>query len=71
MYYLRMRADSQPCRRALPGDQVDLAVQDDHVAQPVTDATHDVERSSTEIPGRHLAVSHLVEAHRDAGNGLR
>jgi DNA-binding transcriptional ArsR family regulator len=129
-----MRADSQPCRRVLPADQVDLAVEvfrmladgtririlwaligrelavndlaaevgklpasvsqhlaklrmtrlvqtrregtqvfyrleNDHVAQLVTDAIHNAEHSSQDIPGHHLADAELVQLHRDTENG--
>jgi DNA-binding transcriptional ArsR family regulator len=129
-----MRADSQPCRRVLPADQVDLAVEvfrmladgtririlwaligrelavndlaaevgklpasvsqhlaklrmtrlvqtrregtqvfyrleNDHVAQLVTDAIHNAEHSSQDVPGHHLADAQLVQLHRDAENG--
>jgi len=129
-----MRADSQPCGRVLPADQVDLAVEvfrmladgtririlwaligrelavndlaaevgklpasvsqhlaklrmtrlvrtrregtqvfyrleNDHVAQLVTDAIHNAEHSSQDVPGHHLADAQLVQLHRDAENG--
>jgi len=129
-----MRADSQPCRRVLPADQVDLAVEvfrmladgtririlwaligrelavndlaaevrklpasvsqhlaklrmtrlvqtrregtqvfyrleNDHIAQLVTDAIHNAEHSSQDVPGHHLADAQLVQLHRDAENG--
>jgi DNA-binding transcriptional ArsR family regulator len=129
-----MRADSQPCRRVLPADQVDLAVEvfrmladgtririlwaligrelavndlaaevgklpasvsqhlaklrmtrlvqtrregtqvfyrleNDHVAQLVTDAIHNAEHSSQDVPGHHLADADLVQLHPDTENG--
>jgi DNA-binding transcriptional ArsR family regulator len=130
-YYLRMRVDSQPCRRSLPDDQVDLAVEgfrmladgtrvrilwaligrelsvnelaaevgkapasvsqhlaklrmtrmvqtrregtqvfyrleNEHIAQLVTDAVHNAEHLGQGVPGHHLADSDLVQLHRDA-----
>src|SRR3954451_5111223 len=124
-----MRADSQPRRRVLPADQVDLAVgvfrmladatririlwaligrelsvndlaaevgklpasvsqhlaklrmtrlvqtrrggtqvfyrlENEHVAQLVTDAVHNAEHSGTEVPAHHLADDQLVRLHR-------
>jgi DNA-binding transcriptional ArsR family regulator len=126
-----MRADSQPCRRALPDDQVDLVaevfrmladgtririlwaligrelsvnelatevgklpasvsqhlaklrmtrlvqtrregtqvfyrLENEHVAQLVTDAIHNAEHSGPGVPGHHLADPDLVRLHRDA-----
>src|ERR671916_3238702 len=123
-----MRADSQPCRRSLPDDQVDLAVEgfrmladgtrvrilwaligrelsvnelaaevgklpasvsqhlaklrmtrlvqtrregtqvfyrleNEHVAQLVTDAVHNAEHSGPGVPGHHLADADLVHLH--------
>jgi DNA-binding transcriptional ArsR family regulator len=126
-----MRADSQPCRRTLPDDQVDLAaevfrmladgtririlwaligrelsvnelaaevgkngpgvsqhlaklrmtrlvqtrregtqifyrLENEHVAQLVTDAIHNAEHAGPDVPGHHLADKDLVRLHRDA-----
>jgi len=126
-----MRADSQPCRRTLPDDQVDLAaevfrmladgtririlwaligrelsvnelaaevgkngpgvsqhlaklrmtrlvqtrregtqifyrLENEHVAQLVTDAIHNAEHAGPDVPGHHLADNDLVRLHRDA-----
>jgi DNA-binding transcriptional ArsR family regulator len=126
-----MRAGGQPCRRALPDDQVDLAaevfrmladgtririlwaligrelsvnelaaeigkpapsvsqhlsklrlsrivatrrdgiqiyyrLENEHVAQLVTDAIHNAEHVGPGVPGHHLAESELVQLHRDA-----
>lgn len=126
-----MRADDQACRRALPDDQVDLAVEvfrmladgtrirllwaligqemsvnelaaavgklpaavsqhlaklrmsrlvatrregtsvfyrldNEHVAQLVTDAVHNAEHAGPGVPGHHLADADLTRLHRDA-----
>ncbi len=131
VYYLRMRADNQPCRRLLPDDQVDLAVEgfrmladgtrvrilwaligrelsvnelaaqvgkppasvsqhlaklrmtrmvttrregtqifyrleNEHIAQLVTDALHNAEHAGPGVPGHHLADDDLVPLHRNA-----
>lgn len=128
MHYLHVRADNQPCRRALPDDQVDLAVEvfrmladgtririlwaligressvnelaaevgklpaavsqhlaklrmsrlvatrregtsvfyrleNQHVAQLVTDAVHNAEHAGPGVPGHHLADADLVRLH--------
>jgi DNA-binding transcriptional ArsR family regulator len=128
IYYLRMHEGSQPCRRPLSDDQVDLAVEvfrmladatrvrilwtlidrelsvnalaaevgkmpasvsqhlaklrmtrlvqtrregtqvfyrleNEHIAQLVTDAVHNAEHNSSEVPGHHLADSELVRLH--------
>ena len=131
VYYLRMRADNQSCRRSLPDDRVDLAVEgfrmladgtrvrilwaligrelavnelaaevgkapasvsqhlaklrmtrmvqtrregtqvfyrleNEHIAQLVTDAIHNAEHLGQGVPGHHLPDSDLVQLHRDA-----
>ncbi|HVI20280.1 MAG TPA: metalloregulator ArsR/SmtB family transcription factor [Gaiellales bacterium] len=133
-YYLRISADNQPYRRALPDDQVDLAVEvfrmladatrvrilwtligrelsvnqlagevgklpasvsqhlaklrmtrlvqtrregtqifyrleNEHVAQLITDAIYNAEHNGPEVPGHHLADSELVQLHSDAEDG--
>jgi DNA-binding transcriptional ArsR family regulator len=130
-YYLRVRADNQACRRPLPDDQVDLAVEvfrmladatririlwaligrelsvgdmasevgklpasvsqhlaklrmtrlvrtrregttvfyrleNEHIAQLVTDAVHNAEHSGQDVPGHHLPDADLVRLHSDA-----
>jgi DNA-binding transcriptional ArsR family regulator len=130
-YYLRISADNQPYRRALPDDQVDLAVEvfrmladatrvrilwtligrelsvnqlagevgklpasvsqhlaklrmtrlvqtrregtqifyrleNEHVAQLITDAIYNAEHNGPEVPGHHLVDSELVQLHSDA-----
>jgi DNA-binding transcriptional ArsR family regulator len=131
IYCLRMRADNKPCRRTLPDDQVDLAVEgfrmladgtririlwaligrelsvnelaaevgkapasvsqhlaklrmtrmvqtrregtsmfyrleNEHIAQLVTDAIHNAEHLGQGVPGHHLPDSDLVQLHGDA-----
>jgi DNA-binding transcriptional ArsR family regulator len=51
------------------GTQVFYRLENDHVAQLVTDAVHNAEHSSQDIPGHHLADAQLVQLHRDAENG--
>ncbi len=130
MHYLRMSADSQACRRPLPDDQVDLAVEvfrmladgtrirllwaligressvnelaaevgklpaavsqhlaklrmsrlvatrregttvfyrleNQHVAQLLTDAVHNAEHAGPGVPGHHLADADLARLHGD------
>ena len=51
------------------GTTVFYRVENEHVAQLVTDAVHNAEHSSQDIPGHHLADAQLVQLHRDAENG--
>ncbi|GAB3301755.1 metalloregulator ArsR/SmtB family transcription factor [Geodermatophilus aquaeductus] len=54
-------------RRA--GTQVFYRLENDHVAQLVTDAVHNAEHSGSEPPAHHLGDADLVRLHRDAGTG--
>jgi DNA-binding transcriptional ArsR family regulator len=49
------------------GTQVFYRVDNEHVAQLVTDAVHNAEHSGPGIPGHHLPDTDLVQLHRDAG----
>ena len=51
------------------GTQVFYRLENDHVAQLVTDAIHNAEHSSQDVPGHHLADAQLVQLHRDAEKG--
>jgi DNA-binding transcriptional ArsR family regulator len=51
------------------GTQVFYRLENDHIAQLVTDAIHNAEHSGQDIPGHHLANPELVQLHRDAENG--
>jgi DNA-binding transcriptional ArsR family regulator len=131
-----VRADNQTCRRSLPDDQVDLAVEvfrmladgtririlwalidrelsvnelaaqvgklpaavsqhlaklrmtrlvqtrregttvfyrleNEHIAQLVTDAIHNAEHSGPDVPGHHLGDTELVQLHRDTESEAR
>jgi DNA-binding transcriptional ArsR family regulator len=55
VYYLRMRADSQSCRRSLPDDQVDLAVE---TFRMLADGTR--VRILWALNGRELSVNELA-----------
>jgi DNA-binding transcriptional ArsR family regulator len=45
------------------GTQIFYRLENEHVAQLVTDAIHNAEHNSSEIPGHHLADSELVRLH--------
>ena len=51
------------------GTQVFYRLENDHVAQLVTDAIHNAEHSSQDVLGHHLPDAELVRLHRDAENG--
>ena len=51
------------------GTQVFYRLENDHIAQLVTDAIHNAEHSSQDVPGHHLADAELVQLHRDTENG--
>ena len=55
MYYLHVRADNEACRRALPADQVDLAVE---VFRMLADGTRI--RILWALIGRELSVNELA-----------
>ena len=48
------------------GTQVFYRLDNEHVAQLVTDAIHNAEHAGPGIPGHHLADPDLVRLHRDA-----
>jgi DNA-binding transcriptional ArsR family regulator len=48
------------------GTQVFYRLENEHVAQLVTDAIHNAEHSGPEVPGHHLADTDLVSLHRHA-----
>src|SRR5215213_5209830 len=47
------------------GTQVFYRLENEHVAQLVTDAIHNAEHSSPGVPGHHLSDDDLVHLHRD------
>ena len=48
------------------GTQVFYRLENEHVAQLVTDAIHNAEHTSPGVPAHHLADADLVRLHRDA-----
>jgi DNA-binding transcriptional ArsR family regulator len=48
------------------GTQVFYRLENEHIAQLVTDALHNAEHAGPGVPGHHLADSDLVRLHRDA-----
>jgi DNA-binding transcriptional ArsR family regulator len=46
------------------GTQVFYRLENEHVAQLVTDAVHNAEHSGPGVPGHHLADAALVQLHR-------
>lgn len=47
------------------GTQVFYRLENEHVAQLVTDAIHNAEHSGPGVPGHHLADTGLVRLHRE------
>src|SRR5215210_6339751 len=47
------------------GTQVFYRLENEHVAQLVTDAIHNAEHSGPGVPGHHLADADLVRLHRE------
>ena len=48
------------------GTTVFYRLENEHIAQLVTDAIHNAEHSGQEVPGHHLTDTDLVRLHRDA-----
>jgi DNA-binding transcriptional ArsR family regulator len=48
------------------GTQVFYRLENEHVAQLVTDAVHNAEHSSPGVPGHHLPDTDLVHLHRES-----
>jgi DNA-binding transcriptional ArsR family regulator len=48
------------------GTSVFYRLENEHVAQLVTDAVHNAEHASPGVPGHHLSDADLVRLHRDA-----
>jgi DNA-binding transcriptional ArsR family regulator len=48
------------------GTQVFYRLENEHIAQLVTDAVHNAEHSSPGVPGHHLPDGDLVQLHRTA-----
>jgi DNA-binding transcriptional ArsR family regulator len=53
------------------GTSVFYRLENEHVAQLVTDAIHNAEHSGPEVPGHHLAGTELVQLHREAERRAR
>ena len=48
------------------GTSMYYRLENEHIAQLVTDAIHNAEHLGQGVPGHHLPDSHLVQLHRDA-----
>src|SRR4051794_36402743 len=48
------------------GTAIFYRLENEHIAQLVTDAIHNAEHNGPEVPGHHLADSELVQLHSDA-----
>lgn len=48
------------------GTQIFYRLENEHVAQLITDAIYNAEHNGPEVPGHHLADSELVQLHSDA-----
>jgi DNA-binding transcriptional ArsR family regulator len=48
------------------GTQVFYRLENEHIAQLVTDAAHNAEHLGQGVPGHHLPDSDLLQLHRDA-----
>src|SRR3954465_14866548 len=48
------------------GTQVFYRLENEHVAQLITDAIYNAEHNGPEVPGHHLVDSELVQLHSDA-----
>ena len=53
------------------GTTVFYRLENEHIAQLVTDAVHNAEHGGPDVPGHHLGDTDLVRLHRDAGSGVR
>jgi DNA-binding transcriptional ArsR family regulator len=53
------------------GTTVFYRLENDHIAQLVTDAVHHAEHSGSDVPRHHLGDTELVQLHRDTGGGTR
>jgi DNA-binding transcriptional ArsR family regulator len=53
------------------GTTVFYRLQNDHIAQLVTDAVHNAEHSGPDVPGHHLGDGGLAQLHRDSRDGAR
>ena len=51
------------------GNQIFYRLENEHVAQLVTDAVHNAEHSGSEVPGHHLGEPELVRLHTRAERG--
>jgi DNA-binding transcriptional ArsR family regulator len=49
------------------GTQIFYRLENEHVAQLVTDAVHNAEHNDTDVPGHHLADAELVQLHHQGG----
>jgi DNA-binding transcriptional ArsR family regulator len=53
------------------GTTVFYRLENEHIAQLVTDAIHHAEHSGSDVPGHHLRDTDLVRLHRDTESGTR
>ena len=53
------------------GTTVFYRLENEHIAQLVTDAIHNAEHSGADVPGHHLSDTHLVHLHSDTGSAIR
>ncbi len=53
------------------GVQVFYRLENDHVAQLVTDAVHNAEHGGPGVPGHHQGIPELAHLHRDSGREVR
>jgi len=53
------------------GVQVFYRLENDHVAQLVTDAVHNAEHGGPGVPGHHQGAPELAQLHRDSGREVR
>lgn len=53
------------------GVHVFYRLENDHVAQLVTDAVHNAEHGGPGVPGHHQGARELAHLHRDSGREVR
>jgi DNA-binding transcriptional ArsR family regulator len=53
------------------GTTVFYRLENEHIAQLVTDAVHNAEHSGTDVPGHHLGDTDLTRLHPDTETGRR
>lgn len=53
------------------GATIFYRLENEHIAQLVTDAVHNAEHSGQGVPGHHLGDTEVLRLHRDSESGLR